>query len=98
MPRKGYPWLRDPSTLPNNRSVALARLVSTEKRLRKRPEVGELYSQQIQEMIENGVARKLNAAEIRNYAGPIHYVAHHEILKQSRTTPCRIVFNTSANF
>ena len=93
-----YPWLKDPGTLPNNRSVALARLVSTEKRLRKRPEVSELYSQQIQDMIENGVARKLSVAEIRNYAGPIHYVAHHEILKQSQTTPCRIVFNTSAKF
>ena len=34
-----------------------------------------------------------------NYHGPIHYIAHHEILKPtSNSTPFRIVFNSSAPF
>ena len=34
-----------------------------------------------------------------DYGGPVHYISHHEVLKQdSVSTPCRIVFNASANF
>ena len=30
-----YPWIKDPSTLPDNRKVAMAKLAATERRLRK---------------------------------------------------------------
>ena len=36
--------------------------------------------------------------EQRSYDGPIHYIGHHEVLKpDSKSKPCRIVFNSSAN-
>lgn len=34
-----------------------------------------------------------------NYTCPTHYIAHHEVLKpESKSTPVRIAFNSSANY
>ena len=73
---------------------------STEKRLKKLgSEYTELYNNQIVDMVERKVARKLSIADINNYKGPVHYINHHEILKpESLSTPVRIVFNSSGNY
>ncbi|XP_068203689.1 uncharacterized protein [Palaemon carinicauda] len=94
-----YPWIRDPNELPNNVVVAIARMRSTEKRLTN---IGykytQLYNDQIKDMLSRGVARKLSWKEMSEYDGPIHYIHHHEVLKESSTsTPVRIVFNSSAD-
>ena len=94
-----YPWIRDPSDLPDNFTSAYAMLTSTEKRLAKIFEYSAMYCQQINDMLERGVTRKLDELEIKSYDGPVHYLSHHEVLKpDSDSTPCRIVFNSSANF
>ena len=57
------------------------------------------YCDQINDMISRKVARKLTQAELLSYKGPVHYIAHHAVPKPtSKTTPLRIVFNSSANF
>ena len=94
-----YPWIRDPVELPNNKVAAIAMLKSTERRLAKNNKHSEVYCSQIQDMIERGIARKLSQSEINSYKGPIFYLSHHEVIKpDSESTPCRIVFNSSANF
>ena len=94
-----YPWLRNPNTLPNNRSYAVATLVSTERRLIRNKQYADLYARQIQDMLNRGAARKVSEAEIDNYEGPKFYLSHHAVLKpESKSTPCRIVFNSSARF
>jgi hypothetical protein len=65
-----YPWKRDPQELPNNYSSALAMMRSTERRMEKDPKLGEIYQQQIQDMIERGVARKLTSKEKELYESP----------------------------
>ena len=94
-----YPWIRDPFDLPDNRRAAFGMLISTEKRLSKNEKHAETYQQQIQDMIDRDVARKLTQEELQKYKGPVHYISHHEVLKpDSKSTPVRIVFNSSANY
>ena len=50
------------------------------------------------EMTEMQFARKLTKQELETYKGPVHYIAHHEIVRPEKTTPIRIVFNSSASF
>ncbi|KAK3105008.1 hypothetical protein FSP39_015108 [Pinctada imbricata] len=50
-------------------------------------------------MINRDVALKLNDCDLDRYKGPIYYLPHHEVLKpDSKSTPLRIVFNSSAIF
>ena len=46
-------------------------------------------------MLERGTAVELSEQELRDWAGPVHYITHHPVLKDSVTTPCRLVTNSS---
>ena len=76
-----YPWIKDPADLPDNRRVALSMLYSTECRLGKNTQHASVYDNQVRDMVQGGVARKLTKEELINYKGPIHYTSHHEVLK-----------------
>ena len=77
----------------------MATLISTEKRLLKNPQHAKIYNMQIKDMVARDVARKLSKEELNSYKGPIHYLSHHEVLKpDSKSTPVRIVFNSSAKY
>ncbi|XP_071525744.1 uncharacterized protein [Panulirus ornatus] len=90
-----YPWLKDPTLLPNNVSLAIDRLNVTEKRLHKLgPDYCKAYQGQIEDMVTRGVARKLTDEEVYGYEGPILYIPHTD----SSSTPLRIVFNSSAKY
>ena len=91
-----YPWLFDPYTLPNNFSSAFSTLKSIERRLMKDPEWAKSYDGQIKEMLDRGVARKLSEAEIKEWQGPFFYISHLAVVNdKSKSTPVRIVFNSS---
>ena len=82
--------------LPNNFEYAMKRLVSTETSLCRDPIWMSTYSEQIEDMILRGVARKLTSEEINTYDGPTHYIVHHAVIKpDSKSTPVRIVFDSS---
>ena len=53
---------------------------------------------QMMEMTEMQFARKLTKQELETYKGPVHYIAHHEIVRPEKTMPIHIVFNSSASF
>ena len=94
-----YPWIKDPQNLPDNRKVAFAKLIMTEKRLRRNPEHAKVYDNQIKDMVAREVAWKLSKKELTLYEGPVHDIGHHEVLKpDSKSTPVRIMFNSSANY
>lgn len=95
-----YPWIKDPNQLKNNIKVAIARLITTENRLRKLDiEYARNYQSEVEDMVRRKIARKLSEREIRDYNGPVYYIHHHEVLKpDSSSTPMRIVFNSSASY
>ena len=94
-----YPWRKDPHLLPDNHIQAEKVLQSTEKRLAKNSEYAKVYDQQMNEMVEMGFSRKLSEEEVSSYQGPIHYVSHHAVIRpEKKSTPVRIVFNSSASF
>ncbi|XP_033099500.1 uncharacterized protein LOC117103114 [Anneissia japonica] len=94
-----YPWIKDPHQLPDNRPVAEVKLKALEKKLFKDPTGAICYTSQIDDMVKREVARKVNEDEMRRYKGPVHYIAHHGVPKpDSKSTPFRIVFNSSASY
>lgn len=51
------------------------------------------------EMREMNFSRKLSSEELKSYKGPVHYISHHEIVRpEKKSTPIRIVFNSSASY
>ena len=94
-----YPWKRDPALLPDNKSQATKKLEATERRLIKNTEHAQAYNKQMVEMSEMEFSRKLSEKELVEYKGPVHYISHHAVLRpKSKSTPVRIVFNSSAVF
>ena len=92
-----YPWKKDPILLPNTKSLAMKRLESTEKRLKKNPELAAAYDKQMKEMSDMNFSRKLWKEELEKYTGPVHYIPHHAVIRPERkSTPVRIVFNSSS--
>ena len=92
-----YPWKRDPQNLPDNKSQAVKRLESTERRLLKSPQQATAYNDKMKEMEEMNFSRKLSDEEIKEHKGPVHYIPHHAVLRpDSTSTPVRIVFNSSS--
>ena len=94
-----YPWKKDPKLLPDNKSLALKRLEATERRLKSNPDQAKAYDEQMTEMVEMNFCRKLSEDEAKNYKGPVHYTPHHAVVRpEKKSTPVRIVFNSSAVF
>ena len=52
-----YPWRKDHKLLPDNRDLAMKRLESTERRLKRNPEQVEAYSKQMEEIESTKFAR-----------------------------------------
>lgn len=91
-----YPWKNKEVVVPNNKNQAMKRLESLEKRLLNDEFKAKAYAQIINEMEANGFCRKLSHDEMELYKGNIYYISHHAVLTpQKKSTPVRIVFNSS---
>ena len=92
-----YPFIVDPCHLPDSERFAYATLLSTEKRLAKDPLHAETYKNQLNDMIDRGVARRVTKEELNEYKGTKFYISHHDVMNpNSVSTPMRVVFNSSA--
>ena len=91
-----YPWKKNPATLPNNYSHVYACLKSCERSLGKDPVWGEVYNQQIDDMLERKVSRLVSQEELAEWKGPVFYISHMAVKNpKSESTPVRIVYNSS---
>ena len=76
-----YPWKRDPK----DEVQAKKKMEATVKT----PEHAAAYDRQMMEMTEMQFARKLTKQELETYKGPVHYIAHHEIVRPEKTMSIR---------
>ena len=89
-----YPYKKDPACLPFNRGAALKVEEKVERDL-IRDGLIAVYNEQVKSMLDRGTAVKLSQQEIDDWAGPAHYITHHPVLKDSVSTPVRLVSNSS---
>ena len=89
-----WSFLKDPYCLGDNR----ARVIATQNRLFHslvKEGTLDLYNDQIQAGIKSGLWTEITKEEMDSYDGPINYVTHHGVMKESATTPLRVVHNCS---
>lgn len=77
-----YPWLEDPSTLPNNKKAVEATFLRTERQLAKEPLWKKAYSAQVHEMVDRQAAKKLTEEDLNTWKGPVWYISHLIALSQ----------------
>ena len=78
--RTGYPWLFNPSSLPNNYNAASATLRNTERTLSRDNKWAETYKDQMKDMVDRQVARKLTPEELKEWKEPVLYIAHLAVI------------------
>ena len=87
------PWKVNKPDLPTNFQVAMKRLKCTIHKLRKTENHLEMYDQIISDQLEKGFIEKVPDAQVNPAT---HYLPHLAVIKDSKTTPVRIVFDCSA--
>ena len=87
-----YPWSSDPAILQDNGSQALVFQCKLEARQLKENTFVE-YAKCFQDIID--VVSKISPLELKAWKGPVNLNTHHDVLKDSTTTPIRLVSNSS---
>ena len=89
------PWKENADTLPTNRKLAEARLKRLAKRLANDGELYQAYEDQFNSYLEEGLISMVD--ESTPCAGLEHYLSHHVVTRQDKTsTKRRIVFDAAA--
>ena len=89
------PWREDRPKLPPNGSLAKRRLVSTERKLLKDPELASAYQGVINEYLEKGFIRRVPSDEPKPECEWL--LPHFPVVRPDKsTTKVRIVFDASA--
>jgi len=82
--------------LPNNYEMAVSRLISTEKRLLKDPQLAESYLEVISKYTQKGYISKVTPSKTEEKAW---YLPHFAIVRPEKTTTkTRVVFDACAKF
>ena len=90
------PWKPNAPELPNNYEMAVNRLISTEKRLLRDPQLAESYAEVISKYTQKGYISKVTPSETEEKTW---YLPHFAIVSPEKsTTKTRVVFDASAKF
>lgn len=87
------PWRDSHPQLPLNYMLAYRRLKSNLISLRKKPDIMRAYNNVIGSQLNSNFIEIVQDIETENRC---HYLPHHCVLKQSETTPVRVVFDCSS--
>jgi len=88
-------WKDEKPELPDTKPMALSRLRSTERNLKKDDRVAEDYKATIQAYVEKGYLRKVPSDE--QLPNNVWYLPHFPVMRMDKTTTkVRIVFDSAA--
>lgn len=88
-----WPWTCHSPNLPINYGLALGRLQSLIKRMDMKSL--EMYENILQEQERLGIIEQvLNHKTLQDH--PVHYLPHHGVIREGKTTNLRIVYDASA--
>ncbi len=94
-----YPWIEDPSTLPNNRKAVESTFLRTERQLAKELEWKAAYATQVHDMVNCQATMNLSKEALLTWSEPVWYISHLiSPNPHSVTTPVRLVWNSSQKF
>ena len=82
--RVAVPWKDDKTELPDTKPMALSRLRSTERNLKKDNRVAEEYRATIQAYVEKGYLRKVPSDE--QMLNNVWYLPHLPVVRMDKTT------------
>ena len=88
------PWLRDPTSLPNNKPLAMRRLGQLRKRLIQDENLRTHYWKVMNDYIEQGHAELAQEGD----SGSRWYLPHHPVFHPKKPDKLRIVFDCAAVF
>lgn len=89
-----WPWTEyPPATLPVNFGLALGRLTSLIKRLDSK--TIKMYDEVIQGQLTKGIIETVDHTALPD-DHPVHYLPHHCVLQEGKSTKLRIVYDGSA--
>ncbi|MEL7522847.1 MAG: hypothetical protein AAGJ80_14735, partial [Cyanobacteria bacterium J06553_1] len=81
------------SVIPTNKGPAMAQLKNLLVKLKRDPETMKNYTQVIQSLEEMNFIERVKEEPTDK---EVHYLPHHGVLKESESTPLRVVFNASS--
>ncbi|KJH47872.1 Bystin [Dictyocaulus viviparus] len=79
------PWKQLSSPLLDNRAIALHRLASTWRTLKKNKELLDMYNNVFLEQIHSKILEEVPKAAVTNYS-KVHYISHQAVLTPQETT------------
>lgn len=88
------PWQSNSHKLPDNFKLALGRLRGLQRKFVNDPTYCKQYQDVMTDQLDRGFIEKVEVGCPASQ--PCHYLAHHGVKKDSKTTPIRVVFDCSA--
>ncbi|KAL0901167.1 hypothetical protein ABMA27_006479 [Loxostege sticticalis] len=86
------PFSKDPSALGNSRTAAQRRLMALERKFKQSPDLQEIYSNVLNEYIDNGYLSQVAESDVTDEG---YYIPHHAVTHPDKPMP-RIVLDASA--
>ena len=94
----GLPF-RDPAVrLPNNKVQAKHRALQIQKRLERNPKLHKDYVKFMEDVINNGFARKVPLDQLIREDGRLWYIPHHAVYHPRKPDKVRVVFDCSSRY
>lgn len=92
----GLPWRNNNSSLPNNITLAQARLYQLKRKLLHDEKLHEMYTKTVTEYIDKGYARELNNTDVDS--NTVWYLPHHPVTNENKPGKVRVVFDCAAKY